>query len=435
MAAMAALLAAVGIWPLWGGLKEWHWVLRYDFGWSAGQISGAYALIQAGILMALVAGILVDKLGPRRVAFFGLLVLGAGFVLFSQVRELWHLYAVFAAIGLGAVMCSWLPMLTVLNNWFDRRKTMALALVILLAWLGAGLFNFLMSELLSRAFGGIGPDESGRYEWRASALFVGLAYLALAFPLSRLVRNRPEDTGLLPDGDALPPNAGVQTGSGGYPTPDAGWGHNWRQAVRTKDFWLMAIGTAAELVTLSVIFVRVDLFLEARGHSTAMVNNALAVYIPLEMVFLLVGGYLGDRVSMKKLAGAFSAVLALSAVLLALATGTGMVFAFAALFGIGSGGVIAVIISMRGRYFGRKAFATITGVSLVPAIILIWVGGSVASVVKDGTGNYDAAILGLTAISLVGGIAFLMMGEPPRRPQLLASDGPLEQAPAEKTNP
>ncbi len=429
--AVAALLVAVADWPQSNGLWVWNSVLRNSFGWTAVQLSGAHFLIEVALLMAPVPGILVDRMGPRRAAFFGLLVLSIGFVLFSQVRELWHLYLVFMVIAIGSLMSSLLPMMTVVNNWFSRRKTTAMAALAL----GGVLSSIIVPVLLVWAIGDAGLYESERRGWRATTLFIGLAYLALAFPLYRLVRNMPEDMGLLPDGDALPPDARVQAASGGYTTPDAGWEYSWREAVRTKDFWLMAIGNAAGLETSIAILVHLGLFLDDRGYPLSMEGLTVAVIVATGAVFLLVGGFLGDKFSMRKLAFAFSALLALSVVLLVLASGTGMLLAFAVLFGMGSGGPISIMFSMRGRYFGRKAFATITGISISLMSISGTVGPMVAGAVRDSMGDYNAVFLALAAVTLVGGLAFLMMGEPPRRPRTFAGDGPLEQEPSEMANP
>lgn len=431
MVAVAALLLAVGVGSLSSGLPLWKPVFRNSFGWTAGQVSWAYALTQAGPLMAPVVGILVDKLGPRRMVFFGLPVLGVGFVLFSQIRELWQLYTVFTGMGLGSIGCTWLPMMKMLNNWFDRRKTMAMAL----AAEGFMLSAMLVPLLLAWAIGGTDPQISERFGWRATALFVGLACLALAFPLSRLVRDRPEDLGLQPDGDALPSNARVQAASGGYPMPDADWGYSWWEAVRTRMFWLMAIGHAMALMAMTTLLVHLGLFLDDRGYSLQTIVLVVAVFTLAEAVFVLVGGYLGDKFAIRKIAFAFSAVLAVSVALLVMTSGTAMLLVFAALFGMGSGGPIAIMFSMRGRYFGRKAFGTITGISMLLASIPAAAGPVVASVARDSTGDYDAAFLGLAAIALVGGIAFLMMGEPSQRSGLPVGGGPLGQAPVEVPNP
>lgn len=413
MVAVGALLMAVGVAPLWSGLPVWNPVLRNGFGWTAGQMSWAFSLtqVQEGS-MAPMLGIIVDKLGPRRMVFFGLVVLGAGFILFSQIQELWHLYMVFMVMSLGSTMSSWLPMMTVLNSWFIRRKTMAMAL----AQEGFSVSSIFVPILLAWAIGGTDPHESERFGWRAAALFIGLVCLALAVPLSRLVRNRPEDMGLLPDGDASPPSARAQGESDDPPAARDEEGYTWQEAIRTRTFWLMATGHATTTVTLGTTYVHLGLLLDDRGFSIESIGVVVAVFTSLTAVFLPVGGYLGDKFSIRTVAFAFSTVLTLSVVVLVLAPGSGMVFVFAVLFGIGTGGRFAIMTSMRGRYFGRKAFAAITGISVLPTSALMVVGPVVAGVVRDRTGNYDAAFLGIAAVSLVGGLALLMMGEPTKPP-------------------
>ena len=412
MVAVGALLMAVGVAPLWSGLPVWNPVLRNGFGWTAGQMSWAFSLtqVQEGS-MAPVLGIIVDKLGPRLMVFFGLLVLGAGFVLFSQIQELWHLYVVFVLMSLGSTMSSWLPVMTVLNGWFVKRKTMAMAL----AQEGFSVSSIFVPILLAWAIGGANPNESERFGWRAAALLIGLVCLALAVPLSRLVRNRPEDMGLLPDGDASPPSARAQGDSGDPPTA-RDEGYTWQEAIRTKTFWLMATGHATTTLILGTTFAHLGLLLDDRGLSLGAIGAVVAVFTSLSAVFLPVGGYLGDKFQIRTVAFGFSTVLTLSVVVLVLVPGFGMVFVFAVLFGIGVGGRFAIMTSMRGRYFGRKAFAAITGISVLPTSMLLVAGPVVAGEVRDRTGNYDAAFLGIAAISLVGGLALLMMGEPTKPP-------------------
>ena len=412
MVAVGALLMAVGVAPLWSGLPVWNPVLRNGFGWTAGQMSWAFSLtqVQEGS-MAPVLGIMVDKLGPRLMVFLGLLVLGAGFVLFSQITELWHLYAVFVLMSLGSTMSSWLPMMTVLNNWFVNRKTMAMAM----AQEGFSVSSIFAPILLAWAIGGADPHESERFGWRATALVIGLVCMVLAMPLSRLVRNRPEDMGLLPDGDASPPSARAQGDSGDPPTA-RDEGYTWQEAIRTKTFWLMATGHATTTLALGTTYAHLGLLLDDRGLSLGAIGAVVAVFTSLSAVFLPVGGYLGDKFQIRTVAFGFSTVMTLSVVVLVLVPGPGMVFVFAVLFGIGVGGRFAIMTSMRGRYFGRKAFAAITGISVLPTSMLLVAGPVVAGMVRDRTGNYDAAFLGIAAISLVGGLALLMMGEPTKPP-------------------
>ena len=110
----------------------------------------------------------------------------------------------------------------------------------------------------------------------------------------------------------------------------------------------------------------------------------------------------------------FSVVLGLSVVVLILVPGFGMLFLFAGLFGIGSGGPRAIMLSMVGRYFGRKAFATITRISTVPVLLVPTVWPFVWAQVLDHTDSLDASLIGIAVVTLVGGFAFLRMGSPAR---------------------
>ena len=131
MAGLGALIMILGTVPLWNGLPIWNPVLRNAFGWSAGQMSWAFAITQVeGGFLGPLEGALVDKLGPRRMVLIGLTIVGLGFVAFSQIRELWQLYGAFVLMSMGSSLGGWLPMMTVMNHWFIRHKTQAMALVL-----------------------------------------------------------------------------------------------------------------------------------------------------------------------------------------------------------------------------------------------------------------------------------------------------------------
>ncbi len=445
MVAVAVLLMVVAVAPLWIGLPLWNPLLESVSGWfrpwRVGVTEVVLLLILVAVLvlplLAMVEGLLVDKLGPRRMVLIGLAMLGFGLALGSLVEEGWLLYAAFMLVVLGSPMGGWMPMMKMLNNWFDRRKTMAI---------GVALGGFGLAELFGPfflTFGLLETDlyetvylEPGEFKWGAVTLAVGLLYVALAFPLSRLVRDRPEDLGLLPDGDAPPLNAQMQADPDSVPPPEADWGHTWPEAVRTKNFWLLTIGHGSALVTLGTLPVYLALFLDGRDHSVVMAGLVTGAATLLAAVFTFVGGYLGDKFAIRKVAFGFSALLGLSVVVLVTTSGTGMLFVFAALFGIGMGGGTAIVVAMRGRYFGRRAFATITNLSLLPPEVLLAAAPTVVTVILDWRWQYEPAFLALAAITLVGGIAFLMMGEPPtQRPSLPVDDAHLKQPPVAQPIP
>ena len=142
-------------------------------------------------------GLLIERLGPRRMVAIGLPILGAGFIFLSQTSELWHLYASFGIMSFGAALGGWLPMMTVMNHWFVRKKTRAMAVVME----GFAVGGIGIPFLLAWCIGGVDPNISERFGWSTTALGVGVTIIVFALPLAWLVRNRPEEVGLRPDGD------------------------------------------------------------------------------------------------------------------------------------------------------------------------------------------------------------------------------------------
>ena len=412
MAALGSLIIAMGAAPLYYGLSIWNPVLRNVFGWTAGQMAGAFAItqVQEGV-MGPVAGLLVEKLGARRMVLIGMTVLGLGFLLFSQIQELWQLYLAFFIMAMGASLSSWLPVMTVLNHWFARHKSRAMAI----AMEGEGVGGVILPLLLAWAIGGVDPDVSERFGWSATALFIGAVCLVLAVPLSRLVRNRPEDLGLRPDGDPAPTAAAPQAESAmDASVTEAAGGLTWREAIRTRAFWFISIGHAASSTAMVTILVHLGLMLDDRGFSLGAISAVLAVFTGTNAVFILVGGYIGDRMPIRLVYFGFSVMEPAALLVLVLVPGTWVVFLFAVMLGLGTGSRMPLVFSVRGVYFGRRAFAAITSLSLVPVSIIFIIVPILVGVMRDITGSYDKPLLAVAAFSFCGCLLYLLLGDPPK---------------------
>ena len=409
LAGIGALVMALGIAPIFNGLPVWNPVLRNTFGWTAGQMSWAFAIAEfEGGVFGPVGGLLIDKLGPRRMLLIGMVTTGIGFVLFSQIQELWQLYAVFVIMSMGATVGSWLPMMTLMNQWFIRHRTRAIAVVME----GLALGGVIVPILLAWAIGGVDPNISERYGWRTSALFIGILLLVLAFPLSCLVRNRPQDMGLQPDGDPVVPTETSQGDTGVTDLATEEEGYTWQEAIRTTTFWFMSFGHGASSIVATSIFVHLGLMLDDRGFSLQTISLVVAVNTGVSVVSTICGGYLGDRLPLRLLAFGFSSLQSVGLLVLVFAQNVEMVFIFAVLLGAGFGARTPVVVAIRGAYFGRKAFAAITGISMMPVSLLLLIAPVFAGYMRDVTGNYDLPFLTIAAVSFFGSILFLLLGEP-----------------------
>ena len=353
--------------------------------------------------MGPVSGFLIDKLGPRRMVLFGMLILGVGFLLFSQVQGLWQFYLAFIVMSSGAGLGTWMPMMTVLNSWFRRRRSTAMAI----AMEGFSLGGVLLVPLLAWS---IDPAIAGRPGWRATALAIGVFVMVVAWPISRLVRNRPEEFGAAPDGD--PPRL-VETRGLQFQSTDPDQGsYTWQQAIKTRAFWLITWGHACSSIIIVTILVHLGPMLTDRGFSLQTVGWVVSVQTAVGAVSTVAGGYIGDRMPIRIALFAFSSLQSVAVFVLLAADTVAMVMVFAVLMGIGFGGRNPMTTSIRGVYFGRRAFASITGVSMVPMNILLLAAPLFAGIMFDLRGNYVLPLAVTAVVSFFGSGLFLFLGRP-----------------------
>ena len=388
---LAAVVMITGTVPLFHAMTVWGMALGMHLGWSFVQLGLALTLTRIVGLAAPVVGYLTDRYGPRRMVLTGLCILAAGFVFFGRIENLWSFYAAFIIMAAGQSLCGAIPLVVMLSRWFVRRRTTAIAILLMAPSLG----GFVLVPVIAWS---VNPDY-GHPGWRLTALMLaGLILLVTVLVLLRL-RNRPEDRGLLPYG--VPP--AVQQVS-----------LSIARTLRTPAFWLIAFGDAFTSAAVSAVMAYLGLLMSDRGfslHYTAWVVTAYAV---VSVVFMLVGGYLGDRMSKRLLLGFFSLVSATSVLALVMANSLSMFFAFAVLFGAGFGGRGVLAIAILPDYFGTASLGKILGVSAVPAGLLL-IAVHFVGLMLDALGGYAIPFLVLAGLNLLGAFFFLK-ARPPQPP-------------------
>jgi sugar phosphate permease len=376
-------------------------VLHDDRGWSKTALSGAAALQQMeAAVLGPVIGWFLDRFGPRGVIRTGVFVFGVGFMLLSFVETLPTFYAAFLIVAIGASLCGFFPLNVALIHWFERRRARALS-----------------SMQLGLALGGLAVPavawSLSTYGWRATAFASGVIVIAIGWPLSGVIRRRPEDYGLTVDGlDAAPLTAARGTTDGPSATRD----FTAREALRTSAFWLISLGHGFALFVVSAVNVHAITHMkEGLGYSVEAAAFVITLQTSFQIGGILIGGWIGDRFD-KRLICVVCMLMHMSGLLcLTFATGAAMIVAYAVLHGTAWGLRGPFMQAIRADYFGRSAIGMILGLSFMITVMGQVGGAMIAGILADATGNYRT---GFTLLALLAGLGsfFFFLAKRPARP-------------------
>ena len=345
-------------------------------------------------------GWLIDRFGPRLSMRIGVLMLGIGFMAFSQIDSLLGFYIAYVCMAIGSSVSGFFPFTVVIVNWFERQRAKALSGIQLGSAIG-GLLVILVALAL----------ES--YGWRTTAFVSGILVIMTGMPLVQVVRQRPEDMGLRLDGDAALPESD-QPKETDAPPPLGGPDFTLREATRTPAFWLISFGHGSALLIVSAVNVHLILHLtENLDYSLALASVVVTAINGAQMVGTLLGGAIGDRYDKRLLAFGCMAAHTLGLLLVAFAVNGLMVFAFAILHGAAWGLRGPMMQAIRADYFGRTAYGAILGTSSLITMFGSIFGPLIAGFLADRTGNYQLGFTLLAIIAGFGSVFFLVAKRPP----------------------
>lgn len=368
--------------------------MQRELGWSRGLISGAFSvsLLTTGLL-GLPVGRFVDRYGARLPMSLGSLLGCAGLVATSQVHRPWQFYALWSGVVALSMALTLYPVtFTVIANWFWRRRGSALALLTLLGGLASPIFIPLAGLLVER----IG--------WRDTLIVFGLSQLLIAFPLHAIVlRRRPEDLGLRPDGATF-----ETPGDPGVGDPALG------QAVRMLPFWTLTASFALGLLANAVILGHQVAYLIGRGYDPVLAASVAGLLGVASLPGRYLLNRLSERVSPQRLLATCFLAQAAGVSLLALAARPVLVLGYVAIYGAAFGAISPLRASTMADQFGRRSYGAITAASGIPVAVAASAGPLAAGILYDRLGTYGPA-LAMTAGALA--ISALCVALTPRAPR------------------
>ena len=370
--------------------------MRDELGWSVAAIAAGQSLrsFEQGLL-APVTGVMIDRLGPRKMAITGIVFTTIGLVVFSQARTLEIYYLSSLVLAFGQSLGSLQPFSAALMFWFQRKRGQAMGL--LNTGNGAG---HLMAPVVALLVLWVG--------WRSTLLLAAVVVFLLGIPLAMVLRDRPEPYGYAVDGDAPEPGAVEPSVA-----PDA-TGMSVGEGLRTPTFYLLSVSSALAGGLIVSWIVHQIPHLESVGFSTAGAATIVGIYGVCQLGLRPIVGWLGDRFGRVRLY-AFAFVC----------QGLGMmIFAnlssdrlwllplYYALFAFGSSAWIVLQLALVADYFGPRRYATLRGFASTLNMPVGIVSPFIAGYIFDRTGSYQEIFMVFAVLAMTGSIMILMIRRP-----------------------
>ena len=395
------------------GLQSLVWIqgygnlavqLRDQFGWSKTFFSIGFAATRAeSALLGPPQGVALRRWGVTAMMRLGAVLMQIGYIGMALMQTRTHFLFALLFIALGSTFSGFLTITSAMVSWFERKRARALSY----ASMGFAIGG-LCGPIMVLLFNAIG--------WRWTLAIAGTILSALAWaaaPIIGLSREELEEhrDGIDPSVAAAMPSAeGVQAND-----------FTAKEALRTRAFWMIALGHGSALLVVSSVMSHLQLFLTEDLDYSAQGAAVVAGMVPLlQLVGTGLGGPLGDRFNKRAIASVAMLGHGIGLLLLTYAQNLWMIAGFIVLHGLAWGTRGPQMNALRADYFGTTSFGTIMGFSALITTIGAMAGPLLAGALADATGDYRLGFTLLAAGTMLG-LVFFVLATPPttriERPQ------------------
>jgi sugar phosphate permease len=380
-AAFLGLFSIVGF-ALYGLPYFYDFFVR-DLGWTRQQVTSGNALskLVVGPLFGLLAGIMVDRFGPRRLMLVGIVIAGAALIGLGGVTTLAAFYFFYLLNALGYVLGGPLPNQVLLSRWFEAGRGKAMGI----AYLGIGVGGALVPLLAYALAQSLG--------WRGALRALGMLIIVIALPGAVFVREPPRLPGVVAGGGENAPSLGA--------------------VLRRPAFYFLAIGSMASIGAVGGTMQNLKLYLSldrklAQGEIAAILSLILVGSIAGRLLM----GWLADRWLKKRVMLLIYSIVAATIPAMVFAPSAPLIKVGAFLFGVGLGGDYMIIPLMAAELFGVRVLGRLMGIVLTADGVAEAVVPMAVATVRDRTGSYAGGFALLVGLAALGAIAVALL---PRR--------------------
>lgn len=388
--------------------------MAQDLGLTRTMVAGGSTLRTFLSTAALpIIGPLVDKYGPRTIMTVAASTAVVFTILMGQVRNVFEFYLVFAIVGpLMAAGMGELVTNTSVAKWFVRHRGRAMAFSTSGLSAGIAIVTPINEFIISR------------WGWRTAWVVSGFIIMVFVLiPTTLFMRRRPEDMGLLPDGEPAPIET-EKNGSGEARAASAAKGadleESWtlKEALRMPTLWLIIAATDLAGMSISGIGFHQVPYVTDIGFSSAIAASMITVWGTFAFISKLIFGFLSERYHVRYLMIISCLGGAAGIVILMNAPGLGLpgIYGYAVVNGFFRGAYPTLAPLIWANYFGRTFLGTIRGV-VAPFSLIASAGGPLlAGYLYDRTESYSLAF-GIFVVTFVLATGFMSMAKPPQRPR------------------
>jgi MFS family permease len=351
-----------------------------ELGWNRGDLM--FASSPSTWMTALaspVAGYLTQRYGARPVVSVGVILcafIGWGY---SQLSELWHVFALSIFTGCMIAGVGDVAVGAVVAKWVNAGRGLALGIVYSGSNLG-GAIGSAAATLLLVSLG-----------WRHTYLVVGLAFTALLLPVVLATVREPSAS-------FEPASMASSRESGGV---EAAWGIPLRAALRTPSFWLLWFALFLFYLYFMGVNRNLPLYLTDLGYSRTEAGWIATAVTALGVLAKLGIGLIADRWPAKTaLLLNFGIVVGASFLLLGIGANPALVTPFVIAHGIATMAQNVVYPLIVAWCFGTRYLAEIYGVMML-ALLPGTLGPAALGYMYDWLGSYDLAFQVLAGLNLL----------------------------------
>ncbi|MBF8267007.1 MAG: hypothetical protein HW388_515 [Dehalococcoidia bacterium] len=385
---------------------------KAEFGWSRTAMSAVQSIARViEALAAPIVGPLIDRYGPRVLMPVGGIIVGLAMLAVTQMTTLWHFYLLRGGLtALGFMLIGGMVTTVAVNNWFVRKRGRALAF----AGVGTNLSNVALVPIIVWLIAAHG--------WRSVfVLFAILTWVVVVIPSAILMRRRPEDMGLHPDG-VEPTAAKVANPAGEEQTSQSRAAASTREPVwsrkevlMTSTFWMLIGASAVDNLAFQGINISLAPYIQDLGYNDTLMAAVVTFRAAIMAISLPAMGFLAEYAHRVQIRVFPFVLLAIGSFLFLLAGKPTFLWLAVGVYGLGLTAVGMVQEVLWANFFGRLSLGMVRSTAFLVAFGFGAAGPIFMNAVFDIVGSYRPAYILFIFLFLIAGVLMAMVRPPKAR--------------------